>query len=157
VSYQLLAKHYVIDDCEIGDGTIIRDYVNMYACKIGNNCKIGAYAEIQAGVEIGDDSKVEPYAFIPKGVKIGARCFVGPHAVFTNDKVPRAVGDWEVTPTTVEDGASIGAGAVVVCGVTIGKDAMVGAGAVVTKDVPARALVVGNPAKVVRYFEEGDE
>lgn len=147
---ELLAKYYIIDDAEIGDRTVVRNYTNLYGCKIGKNCKIACYAEIQRGVEIGDDCKVEAFVFIPTGVKIGDRVFVGPHVCFTNDKVPRAVGDWEITETVVKDGASIGANSTIVCGVTIGKDTMVGAGSVVTKDVPDGVTVVGNPARPIK-------
>jgi UDP-2-acetamido-3-amino-2,3-dideoxy-glucuronate N-acetyltransferase len=147
---KLLAKYYSINDCDIGEGTIIRDFTNLYGCKVGQDCKIAAYVEIQRGVTIGDRCKIEAFAFIPSGVTIEDEVFVGPHAVFTNDLHPRAVGDWKVTPTLVKKGASIGAGAVIVCGVTIGENAMVGAGAVVTKDVPPGRLVVGNPAKVIK-------
>jgi len=153
VSYKLLADFYSIHDCEIGEGTVVRDFVNLYGCKIGKECKIAAYAEIQRGVVLGDRCKVEAFAFIPSGVTIGNEVFIGPHAVFTNDLHPRATGDWEITPTIVKDGASIGAGAVIVCGVTIGEGALVGAGAVVTKDVPPHALVVGNPAKVIKTIQ----
>lgn len=146
---KLMAKYYKIDDCEIGEDTIVRDYVNLYGCKIGTGCRIAAYVEIQRGVKIGDRCKVEAFAFIPSGVTIEDEVFVGPHACFTNDRVPKAVGDWEVTPTLVKKGASIGANATIVCGVTIGKNALVGAGAVVTKDVPANAVVVGAPAKII--------
>jgi acetyltransferase-like isoleucine patch superfamily enzyme len=147
---KLLAKYYKIDDAEVGDDTIVRDFVNLYGCKIGKGCRIAAYVEIQRGVTIGDRCKVEAFAFIPTGVTIEDEVFVGPHVCFTNDKRPRAVGDWEVTPTLVKKGASIGANATIVCGITIGEGAMIGAGAVVTKDVPAGATVVGSPAKLVR-------
>lgn len=147
---KLLAKYYSIQDCSIGDGTIVRDFVNLYGCTIGRDCKIAAFVEIQKGVRIGDRCKVEAYAFIPSGVVIEDEVFVGPHAVFTNDYRPRAVGDWQVVPTTVKKGASIGAGAIVVCGVTIGEGALIGAGAVVTKDVPPGSVAVGNPAKVIK-------
>ena len=151
--YKLYAEHFSIKDCDIGEGTVVRDFVNLYGCKIGRDCKIAAFVEIQRGVVIGNRCKVEAYAFIPTGVTIEDEVFVGPHAVFTNDLHPRAVGEWDVTPTLVKRGASIGANATVVCGVTIGEKAMVGAGAVVTRDVPAGALVVGNPAKVKRRLE----
>ena len=147
---RLLAKFHSLVDCDIGEGTVVRDYVNLYGCKIGKDCKIAAYVEIQRGVVIGDRCKIEAFAFIPTGVTVEDEVFIGPHAVFTNDLHPRAVGEWKVTPTMVKRGASIGAGAIIVCGVTIGEEAMVGAGAVVTKDVPPRTLVVGNPAREVK-------
>lgn len=147
---RLLAEYYKIDDADIGEGTIVRDYVNLYGCKIGMDCKIAAYAEIQRGVTIGDRCKIEAFAFIPSGVTIEDEVFIGPHACFTNDRVPKAVGDWEVTPTIVKKGASIGANATIICGVTIGENALVGAGAVVTKDVPSGATVVGSPARTIK-------
>lgn len=137
----------VVEDCKIGTGTVVRDLVNLYGCEIGRECKIASFVEIQRGVKIGDRCKIEPFAFIPSGVTLGDEVFVGPHAVFTNDRVPRATGEWSITPTLVEDGASIGAGAVIICGIKIGRGAMVAAGAVVTKDVPPHTLVMGNPAR----------
>lgn len=150
----LKAKHYVIEDCQIGEGTVVRDYVNLFGCKIGKNCKIGAYVEIGREVEIGDNCKIEAYAFIPQGVKIEDDVFVGPHACFTNDRVPRAVGEWRIIPTIVKKGASIGANATILCGITIGSDSIVGAGAIVTKDVPPNSVVVGCPARVLRNIED---
>lgn len=146
---KLLAKCYRIDDAEVGEDTVVRDYVNLYGCKIGRGCRIAAYVEVQRDVTIGDRCKVEAFAFIPTGVTIEDEVFIGPHVCFTNDKRPRAVGDWEVTPTLVKKGASIGANATIICGVTIGEGALVGAGAVVTEDVPAGAVVVGCPAKMI--------
>ena len=144
-----MAQYYRIDNCEIGEDTIVRDFVNLYGCRIGKGCKIAAYVEIQRGVNIGDRCKIEAFAFIPSGVTIEDEVFVGPHACFTNDRVPKAVGDWEVVPTLVKRGASIGANATIICGVTIGENALIGAGAVVTKDVPANAVVVGTPARII--------
>jgi UDP-2-acetamido-3-amino-2,3-dideoxy-glucuronate N-acetyltransferase len=152
---KLLAKHYCIEDCEIGEGTVVRDFVNLYGCRIGRDCKIAAYVEIQRGVTVGDRCKIEAFAFIPSGVTIGDEVFVGPHACFTNDLMPKAVGEWSVTPTVVERGASIGANATIICGITIGEDALVAAGAVVTKDVPPEAIVAGNPAKVIGERQGG--
>jgi len=147
---KLLAKHHIIDDAEIGENTVIRDYVNIYKCKIGKDCKIAAYVEIQKDVTIGNKCAIEAFAFIPTGVTIEDEVFIGPHVCFTNDKNPKAVNpSWKVVPTVVKKGASIGAGAVIVCGVTIGAGALVGAGSVVTKDVPPNTIVTGNPAKPV--------
>jgi acetyltransferase-like isoleucine patch superfamily enzyme len=143
-------KNQIMEDVEVGEGTIIRDFVNLYGCKIGKNCRIAAFVEIQRGVTIGDNCKVEAFAYIPSGVTIEDEVFVGPCACFTNDKNPKAVGDWELTKTHVKKGASIGAQSIIVCGVTIGENATVGAGAVVTKDVPPNAVVVGNPAKPIK-------
>ena len=137
--------------CKIGKGTKIRRYTNLYGCEIGEDCVIGSYVEIGKGVKIGNRCKVECRAFIPPGVTVEDEVFIGPGAIFTNDKHPKAVGDWKITPTLVKRGASIGAGAVIVCGVTIGESATVGAGAVVTEDVPAGATVVGNPARELSF------
>ena len=151
-------------DVTLGQDVVIfhPDLVNLYGCTIGDDCKIATFVEIQRGVVLGRRVKVEAFAFIPTGVTIEDGVFVGPHVCFTNDRYPAAVdaqgellgatgtGDWEVVPTVVEAGASIGAHATIVCGVRIGARAMVGAGSVVTKDVPAGALVVGNPARVVK-------
>lgn len=147
---ELLSKYHVIKDSEIGDGTIVRHYVNLYGCKIGKNCKIASFVEIQKDVKIGDNCKIEAFAYLPTGVTIEDEVFVGPHACFTNDKKPKASGDWEVVPTHVKKGASIGANAVILSGVTIGENALVGAGSVVTKDVPPNTVVVGNPARPIK-------
>jgi acetyltransferase-like isoleucine patch superfamily enzyme len=123
---------------------------------IGSDCVISKGVYIDKGVRIGSRVKIQNNVSIYCGVEIEDGVFCGPHCVFTNDKLPRAINadgtikgasDWIVTPTRVGLGASIGANAVVVCGVTIGKWAMIGAGSVVTKDVPDHALVLGNPAR----------
>jgi UDP-2-acetamido-3-amino-2,3-dideoxy-glucuronate N-acetyltransferase len=147
---ELLSDYYVIKDTEIGEGTIVRNYVNLYGCKIGKNCKIASFVEIQKDVVIGDNCKIEAFAYIPTGVKIEDDVFIGPHACFTNDKKPRAKGEWEIIPTLVKKGASIGANTVILCGITIGENAIVGAGSVVTKDVPSNLTVVGNPARPIK-------
>jgi len=137
----------------IGEGTQIWHWVQVReGARIGRSCKIGKDVYIDVDVVLGDGCKVQNFATIYKGVTIGSRVFVGPHVCFTNDLYPRADStDWRIIPTRVEDGASIGANATVLCGVTIGRSAMVAAGAVVTKDVPAHALVAGVPARLVGW------
>lgn len=148
-----LPEFSVIENVEIGEGTVVHDQVNLYKCKIGRNCKIDAYVYIEEGVVVGDNCKLRPFVFIPTGVTIEDNVFVGPRVTFTNDKYPRAKGEWKLMPTKVKQGASIGASAVILPGLTIGKNATIGAGAVVTEDVPANAIVAGNPARALRYVE----
>jgi UDP-2-acetamido-3-amino-2,3-dideoxy-glucuronate N-acetyltransferase len=150
----------IAPDVELGTNVTVPhpELVNVYGCKVGDNCKIASFVEIQRGAVIGPNVKIEAFAFIPTGVTLEDGVFIGPHVCFSNDRYPSAidekgkllkVGDWELTPTLVRRGASIGASATIICGVTIGEGAMVGAGATVTHDVPAGTLVVGNPARVV--------
>ncbi len=150
----------IATNVRLGSNVVVHhpELVNLYGCKIGDNCKIAAFVEIQSGVVLGRNVKVEAFAFIPSGVTIEDGVFIGPHACFSNDRYPAAadeagnllqLGDWQLVPTLVKRGASIGANATIVCGITIGEGAMVGAGATVTHDVPPDSLVVGNPARVV--------
>jgi UDP-2-acetamido-3-amino-2,3-dideoxy-glucuronate N-acetyltransferase len=127
---------------------------------LGRNCILGKGAYIDFDVQIGDNVKIQNRASVYHGVTLENGVFVGPHAIFTNDKMPRAINpdgslksddDWELGHIVVKEGASIGAGAIIVTGVTIGHFAMVGAGAVVTKDVPDYGLVYGNPARLHGY------
>ena len=140
-------------DAAVGDGTSIWHWVQVReGARIGRRCTIGKDVYIDAAVVVGDECKIQNFATLYRGVTLGDRVFIGPHACFTNDAYPRAVSpDWKVVPTKVEDGASVGANATILCGLTIGRNAMVAAGAVVTKDVPAHALVAGTPAKVVGW------
>lgn len=126
---------------------------NIYGCVIGNDCNIGALVEIRKEVIIGDGCKIQAFAFIPEGVTIGNNVFIGPHVCFTNDKYPKAYGDWERKNTIVGDGVSIGAGSIVCPGVTLGDGCMIAAGSVVTKDVGCNLLVAGNPARVIRSIK----
>ncbi len=145
----------------IGNGTRVWHLVQVRpGAKIGEDCIIGRGV---SGVVIGNRVKVQNYVSIYHGVTIEDGVFVGPHAVFTNDKLPRAItpdgqiksaDDWVVSPTVVRYGASIGANSVLVCGITVGRWAMIGAGSVVTKDVPDYGLVVGNPATLIGYVRE---
>lgn len=150
----------IASDVRMGVDVIIYhpDLVNLYGCEIGDGCKIGAFVEIRKQVTIGRNVKIQAFAFVPEGVTVEDGVFIGPHACFTNDKHPRAINpdgslmdasDWRILPTLVKRGASLGANATILCGTVIGEYAMVGAGAVVTHDVPAYALVLGVPARVV--------
>ena len=131
--------------------------VNLYGCAIGDQTKIGSFVEIQRGATIGARCKVSSHTFVCEGVHIGDEVFVGHGVMFINDRHPRATvdgrmqtaADWKCEETHVKQGASIGSGAIIMCGVTIGAGALIGAGAVVTKDVPAQAVVVGVPARVL--------
>src|SRR6185503_15037132 len=154
VLYQRIA-----DDVKLGNNVRIHDFVNLYGCEIEDNTKIGSFVEIQKGVKIGKSCKISSHSFICEGVTIEDQVFVGHHVVFINDRYPRAVNrdgrlqteaDWTMEPTVVKRGASIGSGAVILCNVALGENAIVGAGSVVTKDVPANAIVAGNPARVIR-------
>ena len=144
----------VSDDAEIGDGTSIWHHAQIREnSHIGKGCNIGKGVYIDFDVVIGDRVKIQNYVSIYHGVKIGSDVFLGPHCVFTNDLYPRSFdGEFEVGETYVEDGASIGTNATIICGNRIGKYAMVGAGSVVTRDVPPHALVYGNPARIRSYI-----
>jgi acetyltransferase-like isoleucine patch superfamily enzyme len=140
----------VIRGVEIGEGTRVFDQVNLFKCKVGKNSKIDSYVYVEEGVVIGDNCKVRPFVFIPTGVIIEDNVFIGPNVSFTNDRYPRAQGEWKLLTTRVKNGASIGANSVIVPGVIVNEGAMVGAGSVVTKDVPSNTLVAGNPARIIR-------
>jgi UDP-2-acetamido-3-amino-2,3-dideoxy-glucuronate N-acetyltransferase len=150
-------KYSVIEQAEIGEGTVVHDHVNLFRCKIGRNCKIDAYVYIEEGVTIGDNSKIRPFVFIPTGVTIEDNVFIGPSVSFTNDKYPRVSGTWKMLKTVIKKGASIGAKSVILPGITIGEGALVGAGSVVTKDVPDKAVVTGNPARLVICRNENEQ
>ena len=154
----------VADNVVFGTGVVIYhpDLVNLYGCTIGDETKIGAFVEIQNNAVVGSRCKISSHTFICEGVTIEDEAFIGHGVMFINDRYPQATtgghlqteADWEVTPTLVKRNASIGSGAVILCGVTIGEGAMVGAGTVVTHDVPDYAIVVGVPARVVGDVRE---
>jgi UDP-2-acetamido-3-amino-2,3-dideoxy-glucuronate N-acetyltransferase len=148
----------VAEDVALGEGAKLATFINLYGCDIGVNTKIGAFVEIQKNAFIGRNCKISSHTFICEGVTIEDNCFIGHNVTFINDKYPRATAgdrlqdesDWNVEPTRVKQGASIGSSATVLCGITIGENSIVGAGSVVTKDVPANSIVAGNPAKLIR-------
>jgi len=140
----------VEEDTEIGEGTKIWHHAHVRkGAKIGKNCVLGKDVYVDTNVVIGNNVKLENRVSVFRGVTIEDDVFVGPHATFTNDLYPRAFStNWEIVPTYVKKGASIGAGAVIICGITLGEYSMVAAGAVVTKDVPPFGLVMGVPARL---------
>ena len=156
-------KHCIIaPDVRLGKNVKLFSFVNLYGCEIGDNTKIGAYVEIQKNAVVGHNCKISSHTFICEGVHIEDYVFIGHNVTFINDLYPRATNpegkmqndeDWEVIPTFVKKGASIGSSATILAGVTIGENSIVGAGAVVTKDVPASTIVAGNPAKVLRKIK----
>ncbi|WP_373187408.1 acyltransferase [Halopseudomonas sp.] len=142
--------------CEIGEGTRIWQFVVILeGARLGRNCNICSHTLIEGDVIVGDNVTVKSGVQLWAGSRIGNNVFIGPNATFTNDSHPRSKQfPPEFARITIREGASIGANATLLPGITIGKLAMIGAGAVVTKDVPPRAVVIGNPATIVRYIEQ---
>lgn len=156
----------VSDDVKLGENVKIAKFVNLYGCEVGDETKIGTFVEIQKKAVVGKRCKISSHTFICEGVVIEDNVFIGHGVMFINDTYPRATrtdgtlqteADWKVERTVVKRGASIGSGATILANTCIGENALVGAGSVVTKDVPANAIVAGNPARVIRYLEEGAE
>jgi len=151
-------------DVRLGRDVLIHhpELVNLYGCTVGSGTRIGAFVEIQKNAIIGERCKISSHTFVCEGVVIEDEVFVGHGVMFINDRHPRATtggrpqgdADWQVVPTRICRGASLGSGVVVMCGVTVGDGAMVGAGAVVTHDVPAGTTVAGVPARP-KYPREG--
>ncbi len=133
------------------------DLVNIYGCTIGDDTKVGPFVEIQKNASIGARCKISSHTFICEGVTIEDEVFVGHGVMFINDRKPQATAggalqteaDWTVIPTRVGRGASLGTGAVIMCGITIGPRALIGAGAVVTRDVKEGEVVAGVPARLL--------
>ena len=149
----------ITPDVKLGKDVRLSKFINLYGCNIGDETKIGAFVEIQKNAVVGQRCKISSHTFICEGVTIEDEVFVGHGVMFINDSFPRAATsagklqteqDWRVERTLVRAGASIGSGATILANVVIGEHAMVGAGAVVTEDVPPYAVVVGNPARVLR-------
>ena len=146
-------------DVKLGRNVRIYDFTNLYGCEIGDDVKVGTFVEIQKGAKIGNRCKISSHTFICEGVVLEDEVFIGHNVTFINDRHPRATNgggqlqteaDWSCEGTLVKRGASIGSGATLLCGVTVGENALVGAGSVVTRDVPAGAVVAGNPARIVK-------
>ena len=146
----------ILRDVELGQNVKYYGFVNLYECSIGDDTRVGTFVEIQKNARIGKRCKISSHSFICEGVNIADDVFVGHGVMFTNDRRPRASidgapieGEWILEETFVEEGASIGSNATILCGLRIGRGAMIGAGAVVTRDVPANAIVAGNPARIM--------
>jgi acetyltransferase-like isoleucine patch superfamily enzyme len=153
----------IASDVKLGKNVQLSKFINLYGCEVGDNTKIGAFVEIQKNATIGKNCKVSSHTFVCEGVTIEDDAFIGHSVTFINDSYPRATtgsgqmqteADWKVERTIIKKGASIGSGSTILANVVVGEKAIVGAGSVVTKDVPANAIVAGNPAKVLRYISE---
>jgi acetyltransferase-like isoleucine patch superfamily enzyme len=153
----------IAPDVKLGKNVKISKFVNLYGCEINDDTKIGAFVEVQKNAKIGKNCKISSHTFICEGVTIEDNVFIGHSVVFINDTYPRAINangrlqteeDWEVEPILVKKGASIGSNSTILSNVTIGENAIVGGGSVVTKDVPPNAIVAGNPALLLRTFED---
>ncbi|MGA2908253.1 MAG: acyltransferase [Terracidiphilus sp.] len=152
----------VAADVKLGANVKLSKFVNLYGCEIGDETKVGPFVEIQKNARIGKRCKVSSHSFICEGVDIEDNVFIGHGVTFTNDTYPRSTNsdgtlqtgsDWEVRPTVVRKGASIGSGSTLLCNLSVGENAIVGAGSVVTKDVPPNTIVAGNPARVLRSIK----
>lgn len=148
---------------KLGRDVKLSKFINLYGCEIGDETKIGAFVEIQKNARVGRCCKISSHSFICEGVDIADDVFIGHSVTFINDTYPRATvaggglqteADWKVEKTKVCRGASIGSGSTILSNITVGENAIVGAGSVVTKDVPANAIVAGNPAKFLRFVNQ---
>lgn len=141
-----------VQSTDIGEGSRIWQFVVILTgAKIGENCNICSHCLIENDVIIGDRVTVKSGVQLWDGLRVASDVFIGPNVTFTNDKHPKSGNkDFDCLQTSIEEGASIGAGATILPGIRIGAHAMIGAGAVVTQDVPAGATVVGNPACVIK-------
>ena len=156
----------IAPDVKLGHNVKFSQFINLYGCEVGDETKIGAFVEIQKNAKVGRRCKISSHTFVCEGVTIEDEVFIGHNVTFVNDSFPRATSrtgalqteqDWKVEVTLVKKGASIGSGATILANVVIGENALIGAGCVVTRDVPANAIMVGNPGKVLRRLKSGDK
>ena len=154
---KLPANVCVADDVKLGENVRLAPFVNLYGCEIGDETRIGAFVEVQRDAKIGRRCKISSHTFVCSGVTIEDEVFIGHGVIFINDRYPRATAadgapqteiDWKMEHTVVRKGASIGSGAIIMCGVEIGEGVLVGAGAMVVRDVPAGSIVAGHPARL---------
>ena len=155
----------VASDVQLGQNVRLARFVNLYGCTVGDNTKIGTFVEIQKNASVGQNCKVSSHTFICEGVTVEDDVFIGHGVTFINDSYPRATkdgelqteADWAVEPTIVGRGASIGSGTTILAGLKIGENALVGAGSLVARDVPADAVVAGNPARLLRFLDAKEQ
>ena len=153
----------IAEDVRLGEHVVIQDFVNLYGCEVGDHSRIGPFVEIQCGARIGRKCKISSHSFICEGVTIEDEVFIGHNVTFINDAFPRSTNedgtlkggdDWTCQQTLVRRRASIGSSTTILGGIVVGEEAIVGAGSVVTRDVPARAIVAGNPARILRNLKQ---
>jgi acetyltransferase-like isoleucine patch superfamily enzyme len=151
----------IAPDVKLGRDVRLAKFINLYGCEIGDETKVGTFVEIQKNAKVGRRCKISSHTFICEGVTVEDHVFIGHGVTFINDSFPRATTptgelqtemDWKVEATLVRTGASIGSGATILSNVVIGENAIIGAGSVVTRNVPANAIVAGNPARLLRYI-----
>jgi UDP-2-acetamido-3-amino-2,3-dideoxy-glucuronate N-acetyltransferase len=154
----------IAPDVKLGQDVKLSRYINLYGCTISDNCKIGAFVEVQKNAFIGENCKISSHTFICEGVTIGNNCFIGHGVMFINDNYPRSTRpdgsletdeDWadRFVRTKIGNNVSIGSNATILGGITIGDCSMIGAGSVVTRDVPPNQVWAGNPAKKIKEVE----
>ena len=150
----------VSEDVQLGERVRLSSFVNLYGCEIGDDTRVGAFVEVQSDARIGKRCKISSHTFICSGVTIEDEVFIGHNVVFINDRRPRATNadgspqseeDWSLERTLIRRRASVGSGAIIMCGVEVGEGAMIGAGALVTRNVPPNCVVAGSPARILRY------
>jgi len=150
----------VSEDVQLGERVRLSNFVNLYGCEIGDDTRVGAFVEVQRHARIGKRCKISSHTFVCSGVTIEDEVFIGHNVVFINDRRPRATNangspqsekNWLLERTLIRRRASVGSGAIIMCGVEVGEGAMIGAGALVTHNVPPNCVVAGSPARILRY------